>query len=157
MRGAALLALIAALAPVAARADLPQAGCFVLAPGARTAGIERVALRLEPRQGWDARNQSDWRYGELTVVMGAARPEVAGKPLTQSLNCRAWRMACAPANGTGWVELEAPSDDRLVLRTLDLPVADYGESDLASNLAEPQGTETVLHLVRAPDSDCQAP
>jgi hypothetical protein len=155
MRIAALLALIAGLAPVDARAELPAAGCFVLAPGARAAGIDQLALRFIPPRGWDARNPTDWRYGEMTVVMGAARPEVVGKPLTQSLNCRTGRMACAPANGTGWVEIEVPGQDRLVIRTLDLPVGDYGESDLESNLADPPGTETVLHLVRAPDTACE--
>lgn len=157
MRRAALLALLAGLAPAGASADLPRAGCFVLAPGARVAGIERLELRILPRRGWDAQRYSDWRYAELTVVLGASRPAVAGKPLTQSLNCRAERMACAPANGTGWVEIEAPVPERLILRTLDLPVADYGESDLESNLADPPGTETVLRLVRAPDVDCEAP
>lgn len=157
MMRAALLALGAVLAAGPLRADLPQASCFVLPPEARAAGVERLALRILPSGGSAPQHLTDWRYAELTVVLGPSRPEVAGKRLTQALNCRAGRMACAAANGTGWVEIEAPAPDRLVLRTLDLPVGDYGESDLESNLANPPGTETVLRLQRVPYADCEAP
>ena len=165
---APLLAL--ALAPSApALAAPPENSCFVLAarPSGTGAGrpprsaVDRLTLRVNPLTRTDRENGAPWRYVRLEVVMGPRAQGLAdgvhGKRLTQSLVCRTDTGLCEAFEGDAVLALRATPDGGLTLTTDDMPVADYGDSDLASNLAHPPGTVTRVELQRAPLENCREP
>jgi len=167
---APVLASILALALVPALpagAAPPENSCFVLAgrPIVRGAGgsavnaVERLVLRVNPLTGNDRASGAPWRYVRLEVVMAPRAQGLAdgvhGKRLTQSLVCRTDTGLCEASDGDALMALRPAPDGGLTLITRDMPVADYGGSDLASNLAHPPGTATRVELRRAPLENCR--
>jgi hypothetical protein len=146
-------------APLPVRADLPEDSCFVQAEaGASTAtAVRQLAFRVQPLTGNDRELNLPFRYAMLAVVLAPRAPgdEVSGKRLTQSLVCRNDTGVCTAAERQASLSFRLTDGDRLTLVTDDMPVADYGESDLASNLAHPPGTPVRLDLVRANPEDCR--
>lgn len=157
-----LLPIAAALALAApAQATIPDDACFVLATAPAAQGaVARMTLRFGRMTPRDRATGSPYRYGALAVVMAPRLQGLAdgvhGKPLTQTLFCRADTMVCQASEGEARARVAAPSPDELVLTTQDLPVADYGESDLASNLAHPPGARVEFRLRRAAPADCRS-
>jgi hypothetical protein len=80
---------------------------------------------------------------------------IGGKRLTQSLICRADTGECLAAERRARLTFRMDDGQRLTLFTDDMPVADYGESDLAGNLVDPPGTAIRLDLVRAGNDECR--
>ena len=150
-------------------AALPENSCFVLAghPTGQGSGwlagntITHMTLRVNPLTGNDRANGAPWRYVRLAVVMAPRAQGLAdgvhGKRLTQSLVCRTDTGLCEAAERDARMALRPNPDGGLTLTTRDMPVADYGESDLASNLAHPPGTATRVELRRAPLENCREP
>lgn len=157
---AAAAALILALA-APAQARIPDDACFVLVPEAAPGAVAEMTLRFAPMNRRDRETGSPYRYGDLAVVMAPRGQGLAdgvhGKVLTQNLFCSTRTMVCQAAEGNALLRLAAPAPDQLVLTTQDLPVADYGDSDLASNLAHPPGTPVEFRLRRAAPTLCREP
>lgn len=154
--------IVLAFASGTALAGLPEGACFVLAaPAGGGSGVERMTLRIAPLTARDRANRAPYRYMNLTVVM-APRGQglvdgVHGKPLTQSLVCSTQTMGCRASSRRARADLAMPEPGILILSTADLPVADYGESDLASNLAHPPGQPVRFRLTRARPAACETP
>lgn len=146
-------------AALPAKADLPEDSCFVQARPGTAAAVWQLAFRVQPLTGNDRLNDLPYRYATLAVVLGpraqGLADAVTGKRLTQSLVCRNDTGVCTAAERQASLSFRLTDGDRLTLVTDDMPVADYGESDLASNLAHPPGTPVRLDLVRAAPEDCR--
>jgi len=154
------LALAVALARPAA-ADLPEDSCFVLAPAPGKSGVVALSLRILPLTARDRQNRAPWRYGEIAAVLNPADPaqaaELGGKRLVQGLVCDVSQGQCQAAERRARLAFRMRADGGLELSTDDLPLADYGESELLGNLADPPGRPVSLHLIPAPLAACLPP
>ena len=63
-------------------------------------------------------------------------------------------MLCWAYDNTSFLTVQVRSAQVLELRTDDFVVADFGESMMASNLAETIGQESVYTLFRLNDGPC---
>lgn len=151
------LALAWSVAPPAA-AQLPDGACYLYecdADCARQAGASGVAalsIRFNRLTQRERENKVTVRHVDIAALMAdraqGARDGVAGKRLTQTAFCRAETMSCWTGRNRAHFTLEPGPEGRLSIETTYFPVADYGESDLESDLAAHRGevARFTLHL-----------
>jgi hypothetical protein len=151
------LALTAGLA-APARASLPEQSCFVLAMPA--GAVDAMSFRVRTLSRGYREQGVGLRFVHLDVILGrrgqGLRDEVAGKTLTQELVCDTDAGSCAPPDGGGALRYSL-TGDVLTLTVTDLPVGDFGNSMLISNLVDPVGTALEMTLIRARDPACDDP
>lgn len=153
------------LMPVAARAQLPEGACYLsrldaaaLAAQPRR-GVQALAVEFRPLTDWERQNKGYWRHVRIAARMagqGQARRDGAmGATLTADAECRTRTLTCWGETETHFALRVLPGG-QLELRTTDFPVADFGGSMTASNLAEAPGRDTVYVLDRAEMTECEA-
>lgn len=152
----ALLGL--ALLPQPAAASLPEQTCFALAMQAGAVDDLRFRVRALSR-AYRAQGVAI-RSVHLHAMLGrrgqGLRDGVAGKLLTQELVCDIEPGICTTPDGRATLTYSLRGD-ALSLTLRDLPVGDFGNSMLLSNLADPVGAPLVLNLVRVTDPVCDTP
>ncbi|MCL4674712.1 MAG: hypothetical protein KJZ59_01470 [Pararhodobacter sp.] len=79
---------------------------------------------------------------------------IDGAVLTQVAECRTEQLLCWAYDNASFLTVRVISARMLELRTDDFVIADFGESMMASNLAETIGRESVYTLFRLNDGPC---
>jgi hypothetical protein len=163
LRGMALLAPLA-LSPLPALGQLPEGACYV-------SQLEGQALADQPQRGvralyvhfialtqHDRETKGQWRHLRLTALMAgqgqAVRDQAVGATLTAVAECRTARLSCWAQDNEAHFDLVVHDAQTIELRTRNFPVADYGGSMTASNLAETDTRDTVYLLSRLNDGPC---
>lgn len=150
---AVALFLCAGAAP--ALADLAEYACYDLVQPAGS--VVELRLWVRTRSAHDLRFDLPYRYAGLEVVLGAQdqglRDQVDGKVLNQDLICDITRGQCETPDARHRLTYLAKGD-LLRLEVADMPVGDFGNSMLLSNLAHPVGQTLRLDLRRAEHEVC---
>jgi len=152
--GAAVLALCCVtISP--ARAELQDYACYDLVQP--VGSVTELRLWVRALSAHDRRFGLPYRYAGLEVVLGAVdqglEDEVAGKVLSQDLVCDISRGQCETTDARHRMSLFSKGDlVRLVVT--DMPVGDFGNSMLLSNLAHPVGQPLRIDLVRSDPAVC---
>lgn len=161
MRSLIAFALIGLAAPAAAQ--LPEGACYAMQPSAAdptpARGVQALYVRFSALTDMDASNKGPWRHLRIIAQMGsqgqAARDGVEGATLTQVAQCRTEQQGeCWALDNRSHLTLDVRDGQTLMLLTRDFVVADYGESLMASNLAETIGRESRYTLTRLNNGRC---
>ncbi|MGY6533934.1 MAG: hypothetical protein ACXIVG_01170 [Pararhodobacter sp.] len=157
------LALAGFLLSVPAVAQLPQDACFLFACDAACLaqapdiGIAALSVRFNRLTAWEHENKVTSRHVEVAALMAdqaqGARDGVAGKRLTQSAFCRSETMSCWTGGNAAHFSVVMPGAGGIEIETTRFPLADYGESELESDLTLRTGEplRLALRLSQAPE------
>jgi len=159
----ALLAALTLATPAAAQ--LPEDACYALqmTPADLAArperGVRALYVHFIALTDLDASNKGPWRHLRISALMAAQgqglRDGAAGALLTQVAECRTEQQGeCWAYDDASMLSLTVHDGQTLELRTQDFIVADFGESMMASNLAETIGRESIYSLTRLNNGPC---
>ncbi|GAB4260861.1 MAG: hypothetical protein Kow0013_04840 [Pararhodobacter sp.] len=145
-------------------AQLPENACYAMRLDARALaneperGVAELYVHFIALTRYDRSTKGQWRHVRLTAVMAGQgqglRDHAAGATLTAVAECRTERLSCWAHDNTASFELTVHDARTIALRTRHFPVADYGGSMMASDLAESANRDTVYLLSRLNDGPC---
>jgi len=152
------------LASAGAQAQMPEGLCYAMRLSQQDLaqrperGVQELYVRFIALTRLDAENKGPWRHLRIRAVMAdqgqAVRDHAQGAVLTQVAECRTEQMECWAYDNQSFFTLRVHDAQMLELRTRDFEVADFGESLVASNLAETIGRESVYMLERLNSGPC---
>jgi hypothetical protein len=155
MRAGAAVLAVSGLIAGPARAELREYTCYDLVQP--VGSVLELRLWVRALSVHDRRHGLPYRYAGLEAVLGAVEQglgdQVAGKVLHQELVCDTTRGQCETPDSRHRMALFAKGDlVRLVVT--DMPVGDFGNSMLLSNLAHPVGRPLRFDLALADAAIC---
>jgi hypothetical protein len=159
-----LAGLLALSVAAPALAQMPEDACYAmrLTPHDLAQqperGVQALYVHFVALRDFEESSKGPWRHLRISAVMAdqgqGARDGAVGATLTQVAECRTGDMLCWAYDNTSFLTVQVRSAQVLELRTDDFVVADFGESMMASNLAETIGQESVYTLFRLNDGPC---
>lgn len=147
-----------------AAAQLPDGACYLYECDDACAaqdganGVGALSLRFNRLTPWERENKVTSRHVQIAALMAergqGLRDGVAGKRLTQTAFCRAETMSCWTGGNAASFTLEMGTEGRLFIETTHFPLADFGESDLESDLTPHRGQSVRFALLLAAVGTC---
>lgn len=154
----------AVLVPAVAASTLPDGACYLYACDAECQarapdnGIEAMSIRFNRLTQWERENKITSRHVQVAALMASQgqglRDGVAGKRLTQTAFCRSETMSCWTGGNAAHFRVLPGTEGRITIETAHFPLADFGESDLESDLAPRRGHPVSFTLLLAAVGTC---
>ena len=147
-----------------AAAQLPDGGCYLYECDDACAaqdganGVAALSIRFSLLTPWERESKITSRHVQIAALMAergqGLRDGVAGKRLTQTAFCRAETMSCWTGGNAASFTLAMGTEGWLFIETTHFPLADFGESDLESDLTPHRGQPARFTLLLAADGTC---